>query len=99
MKEGVIKFRCDWRREPLSVPPDLVSSFRRWRSRLREEGLLGVLPGGVGFGNVSVRAMLLDGTVTIRGWPAAAPPASFLITGSRTGGVTDFGPSHLSLVT
>lgn len=98
MKEGVIRFRCDWIREPLSLPPDLVASFRRWHARLREKGLVGLLPDGAGYGNVSVRAAILEGRVTAPRFPHPAPPSSFLITGSGVGGVAELGSAHLTLV-
>lgn len=99
MQEGVIKFRCEWIRELLSLPPELVASFRRWHARLSGEGLVGALPDGVGFGNLSVRAEIREGQVAARGWPPGAPPSSFLITGSGTGGAPQIGPDHLTLVT
>jgi L-ribulose-5-phosphate 4-epimerase len=83
MNEGVIKFRCEWTREPIVVDPVVLASLRSWRSRLRRAGFLGVLPDGTGFGNVSVRG---EGQ-------------SFLITGSGTGGLVEVDATHLALVT
>ena len=55
MKEGVIRFDCRWTREAIEMDPGLLQEINRWRSRLRELDLIGVLPGGVGFGNLSAR--------------------------------------------
>jgi len=83
MSDGVIKFRCEWTHSPLEVDLAELEPLHRWRTRLREVGLIGVLPDGVGFGNISVRAA----------------DRTFLITGSGTGGLTTLDPSHYSLVT
>jgi L-ribulose-5-phosphate 4-epimerase len=83
MKEGIIKFRCEWTQATLAVDSGVLEALQRWRTTLRKAGLIGVLPDGVGFGNLSVRA----------------EDQSFLITGSGTGGLAELDSSHYSLVT
>ena len=96
MSEGVIKFRCHWTREPIPLDPAASAGLLMWRSRLREQGLLGVDADGVGYGNVSVRVRPVQER---RGREPGSSGPSFLITGSGTGGLAEIDDTHLSLVT
>ena len=89
MNEGVIKYRCEWTREPLRLDQRAFQDLTRWRTVLRRSGLLGILTDGIGFGNLSVR---------VPGKSHTAPPA-FLITGSQTGGLETLDPNDYALVT
>lgn len=65
-EKGYIQFRCEWER---SAPPAgaLVAELVACRNRLRELGLIGVYPDGIGFGNVSGRlpgGFIISGTAT-----------------------------------
>ena len=80
--EGSIKFDCRWQPGEALLPspvPELIAS----RDRLFDLGLVGALPDGIGYGNVSVR---LDRT-------------RFLVTGSGSGGIARLRPEHLAIVT
>lgn len=101
MSEGVVKFRCDWARKPLAVEPGLLELMNLWRSRLRDLGLIGALPDGVGFGNISVRAFgpQKESGVSRAGAPPSDSPLSFLISGSGTGRLGRLKPENISLVT
>lgn len=53
MKEGVVKFDCEWiRTGALACPPQLLQV----RNMLYADGLIGTTQEGLGFGNVSMRA-------------------------------------------
>jgi ribulose-5-phosphate 4-epimerase/fuculose-1-phosphate aldolase len=88
-REGVIRFRFDHRREPLSPAlADLAGGLAGWRRRLVARGVVGQQPGrygGAGFGNLSARL----------------PPAhgrGFLVTGSQTGRLADLDLAGFALV-
>lgn len=80
--EGYIKFDCDWTKGP--APPWYeVESLNRWRTILVDAGLIGMLPDGIGFGNISARS---------------TPAREFVITGSMTGGTRDLSPEQFTRV-
>lgn len=81
MNEGYTKFRCEWRNAPLPAElefPELIEL----RNDLRRAGLLGVLPDGIGYGNVSMRGdrFVISGTQT--GQVAAATRDHFSLVES-----------------
>lgn len=79
--EGVIKFTCHWK--PCApFQGAQVEMLSQWRDRLYAAGLIGAYPGGVGYGNISLR--LSNGT--------------FLISGTQTGHLTDTNPHHYTWV-
>jgi L-ribulose-5-phosphate 4-epimerase len=82
MEEGYIKFKCNWI-EGESCSDENVAKINTVREKLYKLGLIGVLPDGIGFGNISVRTCGLE----------------FLITGSSTGGIEHLNRNHYSLVT
>jgi hypothetical protein len=84
VQEGYIKFQCNWEKEPVDLPEGLLLSMNSARQKLRDLGLIGVYPDGIGFGNISVRNA--DGT-------------SFYITGSATGELPELDSQHYALVT
>lgn len=80
--EGYTKFQCQWiKAEP--VPEWPWEALEAWRARLYALGLVGVLPDGVGFGNLSQRI----GTT-----------ARFLITGTQTGKYPVLSREHFTQV-
>jgi len=81
--DGYIKYQAEWVRQPCEIPAVLLAELERWRSRMRELGLVGVLPDGVGFGNLSARS-------------SASGP--FWITGSATGGLHSLTAQHYARV-
>ncbi len=83
MTEGYIKFNPQWIKEPITVANELLAEINQIRSALKAKGYLGVLPNGIGFGNISIR----DGNSN-----------RFIITGSSTGGIMVLENSHLALV-
>lgn len=90
--EGVIKFECAWTRRDCLRSVDLAD-LRRVRVTMRELGLVGADPAGLGFGNLSKRAAV----------PECLPVPGrglrgFVITGSQTGHLADPGPEAYSFV-
>jgi hypothetical protein len=79
--EGYVKYAADHWSAPAVEPPSW-KELNEARTRLYDLGLIGVLPNGVGFGNVSVR--LQDG--------------EFLITGTATGGRRVLTPNDYCVV-
>lgn len=65
------------------MPAEALTELQHWRQRLYDQGLIGVYPDGVGFGNISHRYS--DGD-------------QFIITGSTTGRFPKLGPEHFTLV-
>jgi ribulose-5-phosphate 4-epimerase/fuculose-1-phosphate aldolase len=84
MKEGYIKFNCDWKREEIRIDENVLQELEKQRSILYELGLIGMYADGIGFGNISVRL---------------AKDNKFIITGSATGQFPVLNLSHYSLVT
>lgn len=79
--EGYVKFSAEHTMSaPIEVPywPELNEA----RTRLCQQGLVGVYPNGVGFGNVSIR---FSGD-------------AFLISGTATGALPVLGPENYCLV-
>lgn len=80
-EKGYVQFRCEWVRAPAPAGP-LVAELVACRNRLRELGLIGVYPNGIGFGNVS-------------GWLS---DSGFLVSGTATGHLPTAGPEHFTEV-
>jgi len=80
--EGYIKFSC---RHELAAPPDHaeLAALMRLRDELFTLGLIGVLPCGIGYGNISLRGQTSN---------------SFIISASATGGVFPIQRQHFSWV-
>jgi len=87
LQEGVVQFNLTFTpTEPL--PAAVLSSLNAWRQILYRLGLIGQDPkryGGLGFGNISIR---MD----------SENAASFIISGTQTGGMDRLFPEHYSLV-
>jgi len=81
--DGYIKYQAEWVREPCEVPGPLLAELERWRGRMRQLELVGVLPDGIGYGNLSARV-------------SASGP--FWITGSATGGLESLSHEHYARV-
>ncbi len=80
--EGYTKFQCQWEKgEPKPDWPWETLNF--WRTKLYALGLVGALPDGVGFGNLSQRL----GNST-----------QFLISGTRTGKFPELSREHYTRV-
>ncbi len=82
MEEGYIKFNCT-RIEGEVGSDEIIEKMNTVREKLHSLELIGVLPDGIGFGNISVRTNAME----------------FLITGSSTGGIKSLNRKHYSLVT
>ncbi len=81
--ENIIKFTCDWIEQEIEIVSEQdLEALNRWRSRLITMNLIGALPNGIGFGNISYRV----------------DDISFVITGSQTGHIADLTKENLSLV-
>jgi ribulose-5-phosphate 4-epimerase/fuculose-1-phosphate aldolase len=81
LDEGYIKFNSQ-RRNGSVTWSDTLDALNRSRTALFDLGLIGVLPDGVGYGNLSVRS---DGL-------------QFVITASATGAERVLRPQHYSLI-
>lgn len=81
-EKGYIKFNCLWNKSD-AVPGEVIHEINWWRSKLFELGLIGVYPGNIGFGNLSIR---LHENI-------------FLITGNSTGHLPELTAQHFSKVT
>jgi len=81
MDEGYIKFTPHWKEtQPY---PDLVwNDLNTWRQKVYNQGLIGVYPDNIGYGNISQR---LDQT-------------QFVISGSTTGRIEQLDGQHYSKV-
>lgn len=82
MEEGYIKFNCKWTESELDSEEG-ISEINFAREKLYALGWIGVLPDGIGFGNISLRR---NGN-------------EFLITGTQTGAIEKLDRRHFSLVT
>jgi hypothetical protein len=87
-QEGVVQFNLTFLpTEPL--PAAMLLSLNAWRQILYRLGLIGQDSrryGGLGFGNISIRA-------------ASGNAAAFVISGTQTGGLDRLYPEHYALVT
>lgn len=84
MKEGYIKFNCNWEQTEIQIDQSIIEQLENARVKLYELGLIGMYPDGIGFGNISIKP---DNST------------SFFITGSATGQFAKLNPSHYALVT
>jgi hypothetical protein len=87
-REGVVQFNLTFLpADPL--PAATIGILNAWRRILYRLGMIGQDPhryGGLGYGNVSIRA-------------ASGNAASFIISGTQTGGMDRLFPEHYTLVT
>ncbi len=81
-EKGYVQFKSDWEKTGPMIEP-LIDDLIAWRDRLHSMGLIGVYPDGIGFGNISARK------------PGAA---SFLISGTATGGLPTLTAEHFTEV-
>jgi len=81
--QDYVKFNARWIREDIPVDNAVLENLNRVRRLLMSRNLLGALPDGTGFGNISLRR-------DERG--------RFLITGSATGHLETLESRHLALV-
>lgn len=82
MKEGVIKFKYEWRKTPLPASLD-IGELVRYRNRLFSYGLIGADENGIGYGNISVRYK---------------SSGKFIISASDTGKIKRAGKYHFTVV-
>ncbi|MBN1767689.1 MAG: class II aldolase/adducin family protein [Prolixibacteraceae bacterium] len=82
--EGYIKYQPNWHKVAFDVDENILAEMNRVRAMLKENNWLGVLPDGIGFGNLSVR----NGN-----------DAQFFISGSGTGHLNWLAPADVALVT
>ncbi len=80
--EGYIKYQCSWEKEAISVSENLLAEINEVRNRLVALNMIGKIPDGPGFGNISVRTSEND----------------FIISGTNTGHLKELTIEHLSLV-
>jgi len=82
MSEGYIKFNLEWVKGDAPLTSEIVE-LNGCRNELWQLGLIGVLPDGIGYGNVSAR---IKGT------------NQFLISGTQTGGIAELNENHYTKV-
>lgn len=88
--EGYVKFRLEWKQEPVDIPSEVFQRLETWRDRLYAAGAIGAYSNGIGFGNISARtARDTQSNGCVR----------FFITGSATGNYEHLSPTHYALVT
>lgn len=54
MKDGAIKFNCNWIKEK-AIAVGKLNELNKWRNKLFELKLIGIYPDGVEYGNISLR--------------------------------------------
>ncbi|MCF0253988.1 MAG: class II aldolase/adducin family protein, partial [Duodenibacillus sp.] len=80
--EGYVKYSCEHAQGPAPEHP-AMEVMNALRAAMVAKGLIGTLPGGVGYGNVSVRA---EG-------------GAFVVSQTATGHIPALEPRHYALVT
>jgi len=83
MDEGYIKFTHLWIKKPVTIPGSILDELNDVRQELKRLGMVGKIPDGPSFGNLSVRHS----------------KTSFFITGSDTGGFDFLSTDQIALVT
>lgn len=83
MEEGYIKYQCFWEKKVISVPYHVLDGINKIRGQLIERNMIGKIPGGPGFGNISVRTS----------------KNLFVISGTNTGHINELKSEQLSFVT
>ena len=99
--DGYIKYQSEWMREPCGIPRVVLAELELWRGRMRELGLVGVLPNGIGYGNLSARLLTNDPSKPPAAWLSSSDHAGafpFWITGSATGGLESLSQQHYARV-
>lgn len=81
--EGYVKFRCDWIKDEIHIPPPYFEVIQRWRKTLFDLHLIGALPNGIGFGNISIRSN---------------QSIQFFISGSATGHIAELSENEYARV-
>ncbi|MDA3818778.1 MAG: class II aldolase/adducin family protein [Prolixibacteraceae bacterium] len=81
--EGYIKYQPIWQKTGIDVERNVLDEMNRVRRVLKEQGWLGVLPDGIGFGNLSVRI---------------GNTGHFLISGSGTGNLESLRSRDFAMV-
>ncbi len=67
MGEGYIKFKCLLSEEISGLSDANYRLLNKWRNKLYQLGLIGCYPGGIGYGNISIRSgegFMITGTAT-----------------------------------
>ena len=67
MGEGYIKFNCLLSEEISGLSDENYRLLNNWRNKLYQLGLIGCYPGGIGYGNISIRSgegFIITGTAT-----------------------------------
>jgi hypothetical protein len=67
MGEGYIKFNCLQREENSNLSDEKFLQLNNWRNKLYQLGLIGCYPGGIGYGNISIRdgeGFIITGSAT-----------------------------------
>ncbi|MBI9068674.1 MAG: class II aldolase/adducin family protein [Salinivirgaceae bacterium] len=53
--DGYIKYNCNWKKQAINVPDEVLKNLNEFRSKLVQKNMIGKIPDGPGFGNISVR--------------------------------------------
>ena len=55
LNDGLIKFKIDHKISPITISPEVFSEVTMLRTKLYDLQLIGQLPNGIGYGNLSIR--------------------------------------------
>ena len=81
--EGSLKFTCHRSPGEIGLSDELFEALNHWRKVMFDKGLIGVYPGGIGYGNISLRIPGSD---------------HFCISATATGGLPELERKHYALV-
>lgn len=82
MDEGYIKFNPVWEKMSIVVPDNTIGLLNFVRSKLMVMNMIGQIPNGPGFGNISLKE----------------PSGLLIITGTNTGSFKTLSSEHLSII-
>lgn len=82
INEGYIKYNIDWVNKDLIIDNNIVERINYWRKKFFQLNLIGILPDGISYGNISIRNSA----------------NTFFITGTQIGNINNINQNHISLV-
>lgn len=82
INEGYIKFNINWKKKDLIIDNNIVDKINYWRKKFFQLNLIGILPDGISYGNISIRNSA----------------NTFFITGTQIGNINNINQNHICLV-
>lgn len=80
--EGYIKYKCNWSKSKIELDDIVLSDINTYRDSLVQWNMIGKIPDGPGFGNLSLMA----------------DSGGFFISGTNTGHLNTLQAAHMALV-